>query len=116
MRIASLAVLAVLALLAACGQDGTPTAHAPRGASHQLAIGMAGSQFGPATAEIRAGETIVFRNDDTVAHTATSVEGDRFDSGTMAPGSTFSYVAGKNGRISFVCQFHPGMTGTLNVR
>lgn len=116
MRIASLALLAALPLLAACGEDGTPAAHAARGASHRLTIGMAGSQFGPATAEIQSGDTIVFRNDDTVAHTATAVEGGRFDSGTMAPGSTFSYVAGRNGRISYVCQFHPGMTGTLNVR
>ena len=116
MRIATLAVLATLPLLAACGNADTPTAHAAHAAAQQLSVGMADSQFGPATAEIHAGDTVVFRNDDVVAHTATAIEGGRFDSGTMAPGATFSYKTERSGRISYICQFHPGMTGTFTVR
>jgi plastocyanin len=116
MRIATLAVLAALPLLAACGHPDVPSADAVRAGAKQLTIGMAGSQFGPATAEVHAGDTVVFRNDDAIAHTATANEGGRFDSGTMAPGATFSYVARRTGRVSYLCQFHPGMTGTLTVR
>ena len=115
MRIATLAVLAALPLLAACGDADAPSAHAARAATTRLTIGMAGSQFGPATGAVHAGDTVVFRNDDVIAHTATANEGGRFDSGTMAPGATFSYVAEGTGRVSYICQFHPGMTGTLNV-
>jgi plastocyanin len=76
---------------------------------------MTGSQFGPATAEVHAGETVVFRNDDAIAHTATATEGAAFDSGTMEPGATFDFVAQRAGRLSYFCQFHPGMTGTISV-
>ncbi len=33
----------------------------------------------------------------------------------MDPGATFDFTASKAGTISYVCNFHPGMTGTINV-
>jgi plastocyanin len=33
----------------------------------------------------------------------------------MDAGATFDFVADNAGTISYVCLFHPGMTGTLNV-
>ena len=122
MRSPTLALLAVMALplLAACGDDaGLPTgaqAAAPTPAAGHVTVGMAGSQFGPATADVEVGDTVVFKNDDAIAHTATASEGASFDSGTMEPGATFEYVAKRAGTISYVCEFHPGMTGTLTVR
>ena len=117
MRTALLALLASLPLLAACGDGAAaPGATAARAEAKTLTVGMTASQFGPATAQAHAGDTIVFRNDDGVAHTVTATEGADFDSGTMAPGAIFAYVARRPGRVSYVCQFHPGMTGMLTVR
>jgi plastocyanin len=124
MRSRTLALLAVMALplLAACGDDagspaGAHAAAAPATATTgTISVGMAGSQFGPATADVSVGDTIVFKNDDAIAHTATATEGASFDSGAMEPGATFEYVAERAGTISYVCEFHPGMTGTLTVR
>jgi plastocyanin len=122
MRSPTLALLAVMALplLAACGDDaGSPTgaqAAAATPAAGPITVGMAGSQFGPATADVKVGDTVVFKNDDAIAHTATATEGASFDSRTMEPGATFEYVAKRAGTVSYVCEFHPGMTGTLTVR
>ena len=35
--------------------------------------------------------------------------------GSLAPGKTFSFTADKAGTVSYVCTFHPGMQGTLEV-
>jgi len=75
-------------------------------------VKMAGSTFAPGAIDLKVGDTVTFVNDDEIAHTATS---DGFDSGTMEPGATFDFTAEKAGTISFVCRFHPGMTGTINV-
>jgi plastocyanin len=75
-------------------------------------VKMAGSTFAPATIDIKVGDSVTFVNDDEIAHTATS---DEFDSGTMDPGASFEFTASKAGTISYICSFHPGMTGTINV-
>jgi plastocyanin len=77
-------------------------------------VKMAGSTFAPANIEINVGDTVTFVNDDAIAHTATADDG-TFDSGTMDPGATFDFTAEKAGTISYVCAFHPGMTGKITV-
>jgi plastocyanin len=74
---------------------------------------MTGSTFAPGSVDVKVGETVSFVNKDEIAHTATA-DG-TFDSGTLPAGGTFTYKATKAGTISYVCSFHPGMTGTLNV-
>ena len=76
-------------------------------------VKMAGSTFAPGTIDLKVGDTVTFVNDDEIAHTAT-VEGE-FDSGTMDAGRDVRLHGHKAGTISYVCSFHPGMTGTINV-
>jgi plastocyanin len=75
-------------------------------------VKMSGSTFAPGTVDLKVGDAVTFVNDDEIAHTATS---DEFDSGTMDAGASFEFTAEKAGTISYVCSFHPGMTGTINV-
>jgi plastocyanin len=77
-------------------------------------VKMAGSTFAPGNIELKVGDTVTFVNDDEIAHTATAGDG-AFDSGTMEPGATFDFTAEKAGKIAYVCEFHPGMTGTITV-
>jgi len=77
-------------------------------------VNMAGSAFAPGDVQLKVGDTITFVNDDEIAHTATADDG-TFDSGTMEPGATFDFTAEKAGTISYLCEFHPGMTGTITV-
>ena len=71
-------------------------------------------QFQPATLELKRGDTVVWQNKDLVPHTAT-VQG-RFDSGRIDPGRRWSWKVSGDGRIDYVCTYHPGMKGSLTVR
>jgi len=70
--------------------------------------------------EILIGDTIVWKNADTVAHTVTSgtpIEGpdDIFDSGLFAPGTKFPYKFTEIGHYPYFCLVHPWMEGTIIV-
>jgi plastocyanin len=70
--------------------------------------------FKPPVVTVKAGDTIEWRNADPVPHTATSKEGG-FDSGSIAAGATWRYVAKKKGRFAYDCTFHPIMKGEIVV-
>lgn len=73
-----------------------------------------GMQFRPATLAVRRGDTVVWRNKDLVPHTATVAGG--FDSGSIDPGRQWRWTVHGDGRIDYVCTYHPGMKGSLTVR
>ncbi|MBU6429278.1 MAG: cupredoxin family copper-binding protein [Cyanobacteria bacterium REEB65] len=72
--------------------------------------------FSPAVVAIGAGERVAWTNQDAgIAHTVTA--NDRaFDSGPIAPGSSWSHVFTEPGTYSYHCTPHPFMRGTLIVR
>ena len=73
-----------------------------------------GMQFRPATLVVRRGDTVVWHNQDLVPHTVTVVGG--FDSGHIDPGGQWRWTVGGEGRIDYVCTYHPGMKGALTLR
>src|SRR5262245_59157459 len=74
-------------------------------------------KFEPATVTVHEGDTVEWKNDDNVAHTATA-EGQKpvFDSGSIGTGATWRYVAGTKGSYNYTCTFHPNMKGELIVQ
>lgn len=76
-------------------------------------VKIEGMQFAPATLQIRRGDTVTWRNDDLVPHTATA-DG-KFDSGNIAPGNTYSRKLDKPGAYDYICRYHPGMKGRIKV-
>ena len=85
----------------------------PPGATHLVVI--EGMKFSPATLRIRAGERVIFKNNDLVPHTVTSKEKDRFDSGSLKAGESWSLTFKTQGRFPFRCSFHPMMEGEILV-
>jgi len=76
--------------------------------------------FVPASVTVNKGDTIVWSNDDTAAHTVTSgtpTEGPDgvFDSGLSMAGSTFEIVADTSGSYDYFCMVHPWMVGDVTV-
>jgi plastocyanin len=71
-------------------------------------------QFSPAAITVKRGETVTWRNNDIVPHTATAAG--RFDSGEIAPGKTFSKKMEKPGDYDYICTYHPGMKGRIEVK
>jgi plastocyanin len=72
--------------------------------------------YSPNVIEISAGDTVTWTNQDQVPHTATGEARDVLQSGTIAPGASFSQVFPDAGEFGFFCEFHPNMTGTIVVQ
>jgi len=68
--------------------------------------------FSPATQTIKVGSTVQWQNTTSVPHT---VVGFGKDAGLIPSGKTFSYTFTQAGTFSYVCSYHPGMTGTIIV-
>jgi len=81
------------------------------------AVGTNGSlSYSPNPATVKAGQTVAWRNADSVAHTATADAG-AFDTGTIAPGATSRPIAmATAGSYPYHCVIHGlAMAGTLVV-
>jgi plastocyanin len=94
----------------------TPTPGPAAGDIVITIVGMDGSlSYSPNPATARVGQTVAWKNADTVPHTATA-NGGTFNTGTIAPGATSSPIAmTAAGTFPYVCAIHPSMTGTLSV-
>jgi plastocyanin len=75
-----------------------------------------GMQFTPATLEVNAGDTVIWKNKDPYPHTATAESKPGFDSGEIKPGHSWRYVAKKPGSFSYDCTLHRTMKGLLVVK
>jgi plastocyanin len=89
-----------------------PAAAAPTPATHTVVIrGMA---FVPAKLEVKAGDKIVWKNEDIVPHRVFAKKA--FDSSSIDAQATWTLVAWQKGTFPYVCNFHPTMTGEVVVR
>ena len=106
---------ALVALVAACS-SGTPSATtttpAPSGGN---SVSISNFAFSPSNLTVTIGTTVTWTNKDSVAHTVTGANG-AFNSGTMAPGATFSQAFNTAGVYNYSCSVHPYMTGTVTVQ
>jgi plastocyanin len=70
--------------------------------------------YDPDTVHVSAGETLSFRNEDNTTHTLTADDG-QFDTGEVPAGGASVIVIAGPGPISFHCEIHASMTGTVDV-
>jgi plastocyanin len=88
----------------------SPAAAAPR--EHVVVIDK--MRFGPVAADLRKGDAIVWVNRDIFRHTATAAN-HSFDV-DLPPGAKVRMVLKSTGSIPFVCRYHPGMRGVLQIK
>ncbi len=94
--------------LALCLQSGLAAA-----ATHRVVI--EGTAFSPQILSVKRGDRVVWVNKDPFPHTASAQDGS-FDSGSIAPGKSWSYVAKKKGEFPYLCKLHSTMKATLFVK
>jgi plastocyanin len=94
--------------------DAAQSAEAP--AAAEVPVDIRDFAYSPNPIEINAGDTVTWTNQDEVPHTATGEDRDVLQSGTIAPGASFSQVFPEAGEFGFFCEFHPNMTGTVVVQ
>jgi plastocyanin len=123
--IACLSLVFVLGLFAsACGES-TPTSpsngNGSSGGNSTLftifIAGNLGSQsFAPNPLTIKVGQTVNWKNNDSIQHTATLAG--VFDTGDIPPMSAKNAPVTMNtaGTFTYHCTIHPGMVGTIIVQ
>lgn len=81
-------------------------------------VDMKDTTFVPMDATVAKGGTITWTNSDGFAHTVTkdSGPGADFDSGNVDGGATFKQKFAAAGKIDYLCEIHPGQTGTITVK
>jgi plastocyanin len=123
--------LVIMATVAACNGSSSgssyssptaPSSPPPAvsgGSTPDLTITITGmngaNSFSPNPATVKAGQSVAWRNADSIGHTATA-DGGAFDTGIIAPGATSNtIVMSVAGSFGYHCAVHPTMTGTLSV-
>jgi plastocyanin len=83
---------------------------------NQVGVSIENFAFSPQTIEIAVGDTVTWTNNDSTSHTASqSPSGSGFQSGTLAPGASFSQTFDTPGTYDYFCEFHANMTGAVVV-
>jgi FtsP/CotA-like multicopper oxidase with cupredoxin domain/plastocyanin len=118
----------LLILLAGCG-NGDPAATGQAGpfaaaggaatvvsaTSGDASVSLKDMKFAPAAASVSTGQTVLWKNTDSVPHNVTFANDPNITSKTLAPGDTFAVKFTQPGTYAYSCTFHPGMDGTLTV-
>lgn len=72
--------------------------------------------FSPQTLTVSVGETVTWRNDQSVGHTVTSDQGSELNSSLLSQGQTYQHRFVSAGTHRYHCSIHPSiMTGTVSV-
>jgi plastocyanin len=68
--------------------------------------------FQPASATVKVGQKVIWKNQDTATHTATA-DGGQIGTGFIDPGGQASITIEFVGEVAYHCSVHPTMTATL---
>ncbi|MGP3921983.1 cupredoxin domain-containing protein [Streptomyces sp. 8N616] len=98
----------------AAGQQAQPAAQ--QGEQADYTVDLKGNAYIPAKLTVKVGDTVLWTNYDDVPHTVTTTKGpEKFDSGTLDKGESFSYTFTEPGTYEYYCSVHPDMTASVTV-
>lgn len=92
----------------------TNTETQPSQGSESKLVEITDFAFNPNNLEVRLGEIVTFKNNDSVQHTVTADNGE-FNL-QANPGDSVKITFDKSGTIKYHCTLHPSMTGTVTVK
>jgi plastocyanin len=72
-----------------------------------------GFAFDPATLEVKVGDTVTFKNEDSAPH---NVKIDGKELGTQDQGASVTWTASAAGSFPYTCTIHPSMAGEIVVK
>ena len=72
-----------------------------------------GFAFSPATLDVKVGDTVTFKNEDSAPH---NVKIDGKELGSQDPGASVTWTASAAGSFPYSCIIHPSMTGEIVVK
>jgi plastocyanin len=97
------------------GDDSGGSAPAPSGnAARGEKVEIDNFAYKPDPVTIEEGGKVIWKNEDSVPHTATAEDGS-FDTGPIEEGKLGSETFKEAGTYEYVCSIHPQMHGTIEV-
>ncbi|MFL5097867.1 MAG: plastocyanin/azurin family copper-binding protein [Xanthobacteraceae bacterium] len=76
----------------------------------ERSIMQKGKTFSASAVTIKKGDSLMFVNDDTIAHNILSTApGNEFNLGSQAPGVSTPVTFKKSGEVAVLCAIHPRM-------
>jgi plastocyanin len=72
--------------------------------------------FAPNNVTVHPGDTVTWNNQDSIPHTASTLDGTSFDTGTIVPGASASFTFKTAGTYKYHCSIHPDMQGEIDVK
>ena len=105
------ALLVALPLIGGCGSS-SPSGPSASGNSTITIVGQNGAQAFSPNPSTFAGQSVVFRNNDTITHRVVLNDG-TVDTGDIPPGGTSRAVTMPPAGTNYHCTVHPGMIGSV---
>lgn len=85
------------------------------GSGKVVSVSIKGFKFVPADITVKAGDTVVWTNEDSAPHTVESSDG-ILESDELSKGDTYEYTFTAAGRHDYICGIHPSMKGSVTVQ
>jgi len=87
----------------------------PAPAASPVVVTIRDFAFKPSSLTVPVGTTVLWKNEDGAAHTATSLTG-VWDSGNLDQGQSYTFKFTKAGTYDYVCNYHPNMRASIIVK
>lgn len=102
--------------MAASFLAGGVVAYAAVAYAAEYTISQKGKVFSKTEISIKAGDTLVFVNDDNIPHNVMSMDPEnKFNLGSLRPGSSTPVTFKNAGEFSVICAIHPSMKMRVKV-
>ena len=115
--------MVLIVLLAACSAPQTAPASQnapnipakPSSTGNVVSVSIKDFKFVPADVNIKVGDTVVWTNEDSVAHTVESSDG-TLKSDELSQGDNYKHTFTQAGAYNYKCGIHPSMKGSVTVQ
>jgi len=91
------------------------TAPSSQQSGSQVSVSIKNFKFNPQNIVVNAGTTVVWTNEDNVAHTVENSDG-TLKSDELAQGDTYKFTFTKAGKYDYNCGIHKSMHGSVTVQ
>lgn len=111
--VAPLAAITLALALTGCG--GSDSEDDSSAATDAAKVEIVEFLYQPEAVTVSAGGSVTFANSDSDDHTATADDREAFDTGVIRKGQSKEVSFEKPGTFAYFCDFHPFMTGEVEV-
>ena len=94
----------------------TPSPETNENVPQNYNVEIANMAFNPAELTIKAGDTVIWTNMDSVPHMINSLTGIEIVAPAIYKSQTYKHTFDEAGTFNYFCKLHPSMKGTIIVQ